>query len=153
MYMAKIAPTARKSDPFATTYRQVVTIVALSVDLDPKLIPRSAGKLAERLALGDPYEDSLEDDSDPQIRPDLKSSRSGTGASATSISLIGDEADDFAIMDEHQAKRIKSTIKMSFDVDLSVEMILANTNVSAITKRIRDSRRLVEEKGTNTASG
>lgn len=56
-------------------------------------------------------------------------------------------------MDEHQVKRITSIIKQAFDVELSMDMILANTNVSAITKRVRESRRLIDEVGTNTASG
>ena len=148
-------PRRERSESFAQTRQAVVTIVALSVDLDPKLMPQSATKLAPRLASGIPFE---------ELTPTDISNNLGTGLLQTTPDVsdrvplaspaIGDEIDDFAIMDEHQVKRITSIIKQAFDVELSMDMILANTNVSAIAKRVRDSRRLlVDEVGTNTASG
>ena len=146
-------PRRERSESFAATRQAVVAIVALSVDLDPKLIPKSAISLARQLASGVPFE---------ELTPtDISTGRGSESLQCSEMldrvplqsPAIGDEIDDFAIMDEHQVKRITSIIKHAFDVELSMDMVLANTNVSAITKRVRDSRRLIDEVGTNTASG
>lgn len=147
-------PRRERSESFSATRQAVVTIVTLAVDLDAKLIPQCATALAPKLASGIPYD---------ELSPTELSSYFTAGATVNGTDSsgraplmspsIGDESDDFAIMDEHQVKRITSMLKLTFDVDLSMDMILANTNVTAITKRVRDSRRLVDEVGTNTASG
>lgn len=113
--------------------------------------------MVTRLAAGVPYErppstdsqavSSLQDQDADDCSPSPPPSASVDGQ------FFGDETDDFAIMHEHQAKRIQSALKLVYDVELSVEMILAHTNASAITRRVREWRRLVEEVGTNTASG
>lgn len=147
------APRRGRSESFAATRQAVVTIVALAVDLDPKLIPQSAVPLVPRLASGIPFDETSPIDVSATLGSAPVQSSEPTGRVPLSSPGIGDEIDDFAIMDEPQVKRITSIIKQAFDVELSMDMILANTNVSAITKRVRESRRLIDEVGTNTASG
>jgi len=147
-------PRRERSESFSATRQAVVTIVTLAVDLDAKLIPQCAATLASKLSSGIPYDEL----SPTELSSYLTAGPTGAGIDHSSRTplmspSIGDESDDFAIMDEHQVKRITSMLKLTFDVDLSMDMILANTNVTAITKRVRDSRRLVDEVGTNTASG
>jgi phosphatidylethanolamine N-methyltransferase len=62
-----------------------------------------------------------------------------------------DASDDFAIMDEEQAKRIAAMLEMAFDVELATAVILANTNVSVIARRIIGARSLATT--SNSASG
>jgi phosphatidylethanolamine N-methyltransferase len=150
----RTVPRRERSESFSATRQAVVTIVALSVDLDPKLIPQCAATLAPRLASGTPYDELSPTELSSYLTAASPGIGNETSGPAPLLSpAIGEESDDFAIMDEHQVKRITLMLKLTFDVDLSMDMILANTNVTAITKRVRDSRRLVEEVGTNTASG
>jgi hypothetical protein len=130
-----------------------VTIVTLAVDLDAKLIPQCAATLAPKLASGIPYDELSPTELSSYLTAGATANGTDSGRAPLMSPSIGDESDDFAIMDEHQVKRITSMLKLTFDVDLSMDMILANTNVTAITKRVRDSRRLVDEVGTNTVSG
>jgi hypothetical protein len=53
------------------------------------------------------------------------------------------DADDFIIMNEHQAKRIASLCQHAFDVDLSTDVIISDANVSLLAKRIVGSRSLI----------
>lgn len=54
------------------------------------------------------------------------------------------DADDFVIMDEVQAKRIAGLLKQAFGVDLSTDVVIADANVSALAKRVIGSRHLVD---------
>lgn len=54
------------------------------------------------------------------------------------------DADDFIIMDEAQAKRISDLLKQAFGVDLSTDVVIADANVGALAKRVMGSRHLVD---------
>jgi phosphatidylethanolamine N-methyltransferase len=54
------------------------------------------------------------------------------------------DADDFVIMDELQAKRISGLLKQAFGVDLSTDVVIADANVAALAKRVMGSRHLVD---------
>ena len=53
------------------------------------------------------------------------------------------ESDDFNIMDEEQAKRIVSLSKMTFGVDLSADVVLADANVGLLARRITGALSLI----------
>ncbi|KAJ9097943.1 hypothetical protein QFC20_006071 [Naganishia adeliensis] len=146
--MTKIAPVEiyiprmPDSADLPTTRQEVTKIVSFAVDLDPKLVPRSARKFVqelvknpfanvEELEVDDDAEESFEFDVDEDGEPDA--------------------SDDFAIMDEDQAKRIAAMLEMAFDIELATAVILANTNVSVIARRIIGARSLATT--TNSASG
>lgn len=54
------------------------------------------------------------------------------------------DADDFVIMDEVQAKRISGLLKQAFGVDLSTDVVIADANVNALAKRVMGARHLVD---------
>lgn len=135
-------PRMPDSADLPTTRQEVTKIVSFAVDLDPKLVPRSARKFVqelvknpfanvEELEVDDDAEESFEFDVDEDGEPDA--------------------SDDFAIMDEDQAKRIAAMLEMAFDIELATAVILANTNVSVIARRIIGARSLATT--TNSASG
>jgi phosphatidylethanolamine N-methyltransferase len=55
---------------------------------------------------------------------------------------VDEEDDDFIIMSEKQAKRIVSLIQAAFEVDLSMDVVVAEANVGALARRILGARSL-----------
>ena len=55
----------------------------------------------------------------------------------------GRDPDDFIVMDEKQAKRIVSMCQAAFDVELTVDVVVADANVSALAKRVLGAMSLV----------
>jgi len=53
-----------------------------------------------------------------------------------------EEDDDFIIMSEKQAKRIVSLIQAAFEVDISMDVVVAEANVGALARRILGARSL-----------
>lgn len=125
-----------------TTRQEVAKIVSFAVDLDPKLVPRSAQRLVQALE-----RDSTVNVEEIEIEED--SDRSFDNLLDANSEL--DESDDFAIMDEEQVKRIAAMLETAFDVELTTAVILANTNVSVISRRIIGARSLATT--SNSASG
>lgn len=131
-----------ESADLPTTRQEVAKIVSFAVDLDPKLVPRSARKLVqelERNPVANVEELELDEDGDQSFDQDLEDDGEP------------DESDDFAIMDEDQAKRIAAMLETAFDIELTTAVILANTNVSVIARRIIGARSLATT--SNSASG
>ena len=93
-------------------------IVRVSLDSNPTLLPRSA------------VPDNRDDTPSAARLPDLPE---------TSDS----EVDDFTIMSEKQAKRISSLVKLTFGVDISVDVVIADANVGALARRITGARSLI----------
>jgi phosphatidylethanolamine N-methyltransferase len=125
-----------------TTRQEVAKIVSFAVDLDPKLVPRSAQRLVQALE-----KDSTINVEEIEIEEDLDRSFDNL----LEADSEQDESDDFAIMDEEQAKRIAAMLEAAFDVELTTAVILANTNVSVISRRIIGARSLATT--SNSASG
>jgi len=55
---------------------------------------------------------------------------------------IDEEDDDFIIMSEKQAKRIVQLIQAAFEVELSMDVVVADANVGALARRILGARSL-----------
>ncbi|KAJ9094313.1 hypothetical protein QFC19_007998 [Naganishia cerealis] len=146
--MTKVAPVEiyvpkmPASADLPTTRQEVAKIVCFAVDLDPKLVPRSAQHFVQALE-----KDSTTNVEEIEIEDDLERSFDNT----LDAEAEQDESDDFAIMDEDQAKRIAAMLEAAFDVELATAVILANTNVSVISRRIIGARSLAIT--SNSASG
>lgn len=137
-------PKPPRISGFPSTRQQVMTIVALSLDLDEQSLPEGAMQVASRLRSGRP----LEEAEVGNVSPDVSATSSSSGGSeAGSVP----ELDDFAVMEERHAKRIIAILKMAYNVEISMEMLLADPNVTAITRRILDTQKLAIS--TNSASG
>ncbi|TDL26839.1 phosphatidylethanolamine N-methyltransferase [Rickenella mellea] len=80
-------------------------------------------------------------DSDPSLIP-LSSKPHGI---ATPAESDGQDPDDFRFWSERQAKRIAVSIEQAFDVEYAPEVIMADANISALTKRILVSKELLSE--------
>jgi phosphatidylethanolamine N-methyltransferase len=131
-----------ESADLPTTRQEVAKIVAFAVDLDPKLVPRSARRFVqelERNPVANVEELEVDEDGEQSFDQDLEDDGEP------------DESDDFAIMDEDQAKRIAAMLETAFDIELATAVILANTNVSVIARRIIGARSLATT--SNSASG
>lgn len=120
---------------YSSTRLTVLNIVCLSLDSDTTLEPKSAKQLPHFSAQGN-YQ--LDDDDDPSnMTPPANDNGQGT------IEEIEDEEDDdFIIMSEKQAKRIVSLIQAAFEVDISMDVVVAEANVGALARRILGARSL-----------
>jgi phosphatidylethanolamine N-methyltransferase len=78
-------------------------------------------------------------DSDSNLIP-LSSKPPG---STTPTDLEGRDPDDFRFWSERQAKRISMSIKQAFNVEYDPEVVMADANVSALTKRVLVSKELL----------
>jgi phosphatidylethanolamine N-methyltransferase len=110
----------------------LLNIVCLSLDSDPTLEPKSARQLPHFTLKGKNYQD---DDPFEANGPDI-------GQVQGHIEEIDEEDDDFIIMSEKQAKRIVSLIQAAFEVDMSMDVVVAEPNVGALTRRILGARSL-----------
>lgn len=143
----------------------------MSLDSNPSLLPRSA-KATNYILAGDNAFQTAErtngrsDGSTPTdhtarssvIAATNEASPSLDGPSFESIhpdggpEMTGEDGrdpDDFIIMDEKQAKRIVALCEMAFDVELSIDVVVADANVSLLSRRIVGARSLT---GNTTAS-
>ena len=78
-------------------------------------------------------------DSDPSLVP-RSSALSGMSASAD-----GDDDDyNFRFWSERQAQRIAYAIRAVLDVEFAPEVIVADANISTLTRRILASKQLLE---------
>jgi len=123
---------------YAAARSTVLNIVCLSLDSDATLEPRSAKHLPHHNAEGNYQED---DDGTPPTtahRQDLASLKEIN----ESETEIDEEDDDFIIMSEKQAKRIVNLIQAAFEVDISMDVVVAEANVGALARRILGARSL-----------
>jgi phosphatidylethanolamine N-methyltransferase len=118
----------------------VLNFVCLSLDTDSTLEPKSARQLPHYAAEGNYQED---DDPTPP-----STAKGQTGASIEEMNEsqtdmdIDEEDDDFIIMSEKQAKRIVNLIQAAFEVDISMDVVVAEANVGALARRILGARSL-----------
>lgn len=134
---------------FATTRVTLLNIVCLSLDQNPALQPRSARTLPPKSPRIEDIDEDEEDTSEsltPTFRP--SSDKSAALPSSSDVDKakidadVDEEDDDFIIMDEKQAKRIVSLTKAAFDVDLSMDVVVAEPNVGALARRVMGARSL-----------
>ena len=124
---------------FATTRVTLLNIVCLSLDQDPALQPRSAKTLAPSASVSELNDDEDQDSPEsltPTYKPDIGLSTSDPSAE------VDEEEDDFIIMFEKQAKRIVSLTKAAFDVELSMDVVVAEPNVGALARRVMGAKSL-----------
>lgn len=124
---------------YATARSTLINIVCLSLDSDPTLEPRSAKTLPRITSLPE----GLEEDEIPDGTPPADQIASKVPPDENFVVAEADEEDDdFIIMSEKQAKRIASLTKAAFDVDLSVDVVVAEPNVAALARRVLGARSL-----------
>jgi phosphatidylethanolamine N-methyltransferase len=143
----------------------LLNIVCLSLDQDPALQPRSAKTLPPSASLeeiDDGDDGEGDENSSESLTPTFKPDKSRMSASPTDGG--GDDAgpaadnnvddpevdeddDDFIIMSEKQAKRIVSLTKASFDVELSMDVVIAEPNVGALARRVLGAKSLSARSG------
>lgn len=57
------------------------------------------------------------------------------------------DPDDFVVMEERQAKRIAALVETACGVELSTEVVIADANVGALTRRVIGAKSLVAKAG------
>jgi len=128
--------TPPADDSLRAVHSTLLNIVRLSLDSDPSLIP-TAAKLTPDPDSGlhtvSEYDDAANTGS--------RSPRMDWG------SEDGRDPDDFIIMSDQQAKRIVSMSEMAFGVELSPDVVVADANVGAITRRVVGAWSLIGEGG------
>ena len=82
-------------------------------------------------------------EADPSLIP------TSLSAPTSETEIVADEdstpaSDDFRFWSEKQAKRISYAIKIGFGVECSYEVVLADANVSDLTRRILAAKELSE---------
>lgn len=122
---------SKPTDPssYRSIHSTLFEIVCLSLDSDPKLIPRSAPTLG-----------SASSSSSGKIESDVRHNNNDEEDDDDENTT---SPDDFTLMDEKQAKRIASLANLSFDVDLSTDVVIADANVGALARRVLGARSLV----------
>jgi len=88
------------------------------------------------------FQGNYQEDDDPsEITPPATAHGQGQGT-IEEIDEIDEEDDDFIIMCEKQAKRIVNLIEAAFEVDISMDVVVAEANVGALARRILGARSL-----------
>jgi phosphatidylethanolamine N-methyltransferase len=118
---------------YSSTRSTVLNIVCLSLDSDTTLEPKSARQLPHFSAQGNYQRGDIPSDKTPSANDH------GHG---TIEEIEDEEDDDFIIMSEKQAKRIVSLIQAAFEVDISMDVVVADANVGALARRILGARSL-----------
>ncbi|KAF7297358.1 Phosphatidylethanolamine N-methyltransferase [Mycena indigotica] len=112
---------------FASVRENLKRVVPLCLDSDPSLIPDSC-KTPDMPATPRPKINSID----------------GSGLAEEEER----DPDDFAFWSEQQAKRICSAIKQTFDVEYAPEVVVADANLSALARRIMDSKEVLSVRGS-----
>lgn len=123
----------------------MLNIVSLSLDSDKTLLPRSARNLP---ALAQTGADQFDGDSNSST-PTASHAEVPQVPGVDDLELDhedGRDPDDFTIMDEVQARRIVSLCQMTFGVEMTPDVVVADANVGLLTKRILGARSLTEPK-------
>ncbi|PVF99622.1 hypothetical protein CPB86DRAFT_783511 [Serendipita vermifera] len=128
---------------FKSIRQWLLKIVILALDSDPSLIPRSQTVSSPPVSTNQRLPRVLSKESNGSSAsiataiPDMPSSRSSTPLHYD----IHD--DDFRLWSERQAKRISYAISQVLDIDFAPEVIVADANVTALTRRILASKELL----------
>ena len=148
-YTESLLSVDRPADP--TSLKEVhsclLNIVALSLDSDPALLPRSAKTI--RPTPGSPTL-PIDPDLTPSalepnenFPPDISDPLPDSPVPSSPVEDDGRNPDDFTIMDEKQAKRIVSLCEAAFGVEITVDVVVADANVGALARRIVGARSLM----------
>ena len=121
---------------FATTRSTLINIVY------PTLEPRSAQSLPAISSLPEGIEDDGSDGTPPLISETPAVPPGDDAPDAEAEAEADEDDDDFIIMSEMQAKRIASLTNAAFDVDLSVDVVVAEPNVTALARRVMGAKSL-----------
>jgi hypothetical protein len=115
-------------------HKSMIGIVTRSLDSDITLLPKSAQEfLAEAEDISTtPIQKATTSDLIDKREPEAANDR---------------DPDDFSIMSEKQAKRIASLCEMTFGVELSVDVVIAEANVGRLCGRVLGAMSLDEGDG------
>lgn len=118
------APDAPLHVREGSTASQVSTTSSLS----SRPAPLAISELASEMAHGSVSSDSVPGSPPPEALTD---------------SPLQDP-DDFVLMDEHQVKHIQQMLEWTYGVELSPDVVIADANVGALSKRILGARNLLD---------
>lgn len=127
--------------------------MSLSLDSDPKLIPKSANipafNMPRRASLAHNRHAASTTLRDVEEEPPTEGEQTPTSEPISSHpdsppdgDGLSDDPDDFVIMTEKQAQRIVNLCEMSFGVEISKDVVVAEANVGALARRVLGARSL-----------
>ena len=135
---------------FKSIRQWLLKIVHLALDSDPDLIPRSqavSASLSPVIERSHPLLSSALNRSTSSIETTIPSNSGTPGGStpgsASSYDIYDVHDDDFRFWSERQAKRISYAISQVLRIDFAPEVIVADANVTALTRRILASKELL----------
>lgn len=141
-------PTVDRPDAlnFKCIRQWLIKIVNLALDSDPDLIPKSqavALSMSPNMERNHPLISRSLNGSTSSIAtatPSNSNSSSGSCGTSTPYDI---HDDDFRFWSERQAKRISYAISQVLRIDFAPEVIVADANVTALTRRILASQELL----------
>jgi phosphatidylethanolamine N-methyltransferase len=126
---------------FKSIRQWLLKIVNLALDSDPSLIPKSTQTASP------PLENATHVHSPSHSLDGSSSSSSSTAGSRSSHATppipFDPHEDDFRFWSEKQAKRISYAISQVLSIEFAPEVIVADANVTALTRRILASKELL----------
>lgn len=134
---------------FKSIRQWLLKIVYLALDSDPDLIPKSQAVPVSTLSPVVERRSSIlsrEMNGSTSSIETTMPSQSGTPGGSTpggSVSSYDIQDDDFRFWSERQAKRISYAISQVLRIDFAPEVIVADANVTALTRRILASKELL----------
>jgi phosphatidylethanolamine N-methyltransferase len=117
MTTSKLVDRPTELESFESVYDLLLRTVTFALDLDPSISPQTS-------------------------LPIIRSYRPST-PSDTTVKIETVDPEDFTIMSEDQASMISQAIKLTFDVDLGVEVVIADANVGRLAETVMEARRLL----------
>jgi phosphatidylethanolamine N-methyltransferase len=128
---------------FKSIRQWLLKIVILALDSDPKLIPRSQTISSPPISTNQRLPGLLSKElngSNVSIATAIPETPSPAPSTPLHYEL---RDDDFRLWSERQAKRISYAISQVLDIEFAPEVIVADANVTALTRRILASKELL----------
>jgi phosphatidylethanolamine N-methyltransferase len=145
--MSYLPPVDRPDELNFKCIRQwLIKIVNLALDSDPDLIPRSqvtSPTMSPNTERDHPLISRAFNGSTSSIETTTPSNSNGSNSSCGTSALYDIYDDDFRFWSERQAKRISYAISQVLRIDFAPEVIVADANVTALTRRILASQELL----------
>ncbi len=143
-----------KDAGFAVAHETLLDIVTLALDSEDQLIPKTAVASKRRQSLRSGQNVTLNSASSQATLRERSTSQSDLAPSYSGAPSVNEQqddgvthtadADDFTIMTEEQAKRITTMIEVTFGVELSTDVVIADANVATLTRRVLGARSLLQ---------
>ncbi|CAG8670879.1 1304_t:CDS:2, partial [Acaulospora colombiana] len=128
---------------FRSIRQWLLKIVILALDSDPSLIPRSQTISSPPASTTQRLPGLLSKELNGS-NTSIRTATPDTTSPGNSTPLHYDiHDDDFRLWSERQAKRISYAISQVLDIDFAPEVIVADANVTALTRRILASKELL----------